>query len=323
MFATLLQKATSYITETPTPSPFATKPSKAALFRAHFRLPDSQSPLQEILCELTLPNSEHYSGKLYLSESFICFAPSPPSASASAPAPAVVGFTLPLCAIRRVERLHSRSYMFALAITTWHGSGASATSGKEDRLTLQFVGMRSSCEAFCDRLKRGLRGQMGEVKNLKILVESCYSEYLLGDGKRKSQDGRDKEREPPDAGLGMTFKYPGDAKKLRDRSKMRLWAEYLRGTSNGIDGLPRLTEHRERPTRYHDSAANFPQAHPRWTAQCTCPLSPDTRADSSSDYEEKCGRLHPDLSTYAYSILPCTPTRSPSLKAVIRCLSTR
>jgi hypothetical protein len=64
---------------------------------------------------------------------------------------------------------------------------------------------------------------MSEVKNLKILVESCYSEYLLG----KEKEGV--VRREPDAGLGMNFKYPGDARKLRDRSKMRLWAEYLRG----------------------------------------------------------------------------------------------
>lgn len=138
--------------------------------------------------------------------------------------------------------------MFALAITTWHGVVASASSSgnKEERVTLQFVGMRSSCEAFCDRLKRGLRSQMGEVKNLRTLVDSCYSEYLLGnsggyDGTKRStdgvgDDGRKKEKDPPDAGLGMIFKYPGDARKLRDRSKMRLWAEYLRGI------LPRALE---------------------------------------------------------------------------------
>lgn len=223
MFTSLLQKATSYISEAPSQSSTPTdRPNKTALFRTHFRLPDSQSPLQEIICELTLPSGDHYSGKLYLSEAFLCFSPSPPSSSSPAPATAGIGFSLPLCAIRRVERLHSRSYMFALAITTWHGTGADGITGKGERLTLQFVGMRSSCEAFCDRLKRALRTQMSEVKNLKILVESCYSEYLLG----KDKDGK---RIEPDTGLGMMFKYPGDARKLRDRSKMRLWAEYLRG----------------------------------------------------------------------------------------------
>lgn len=232
MFTSLLAKAASFITE-PSPSsptsPSFSRPTKTTLFRNHFRLPDSQNPLQEITCELTLPSSEHYAGKLYLSESFLCFSPNPPAPASTASATAGVGFTLPLCAIRRVERLHSRSYMFALAITTWHGvSTPSAT--REERITLQFVGMRNSCEAFCDRLKRGLRTQMGEVKNLRILVDSCYSEYLLGSPDiAKDDTTKRREREPPDAGLGMLFKYPGDARKLRDRSKMRLWAEYLRG----------------------------------------------------------------------------------------------
>lgn len=123
--------------------------------------------------------------------------------------------------------------MFALAITTWHGTGAAGIFGKEERLTLQFIGMRSSCEAFCDRLKRALRSQMSEAKNLKILVDSCYSEYLLASA-APSSDVRRKEREPPDAGLGMLFKYPGDARKLRDRSKMRLWAEYLRENGRNV-----------------------------------------------------------------------------------------
>jgi hypothetical protein len=43
------------------------------------------------------------------------------------------------------------------------------------------------------------------------------------------KDGKRRDNDPPDAGLGMLFKYPGDARKLRDRSKMRLWTEYLRG----------------------------------------------------------------------------------------------
>ena len=36
-------------------------------------------------------------------------------------------------------------------------------------------------------------------------------------------------REHPDTGLGLTFKYPGNARKLRDATKIRLWREYLRG----------------------------------------------------------------------------------------------
>ena len=130
--------------------------------------------------------------------------------------------------------------MFALAVTTWHN---------DLRLTLQFVGIRTSCERFCDALKRGLRSQMGEIKNLRVLVEGCYSEYLLGGplgsgvkGRVPTDsiaegDGAGSKKQPPDAGLGMMFKYPGDARKLRDRSKMRLWVEYLKGRSSYLQIL--------------------------------------------------------------------------------------
>ncbi|RPB09549.1 TBC-domain-containing protein [Morchella conica CCBAS932] len=252
MLTSLLAKASSLLSEPPTPPP-SSRPTKTVLFRTHFRLPDTQSPLQEITCELTLPSGEHYTGKLYLSESFLCFSPNPPTATSAAAATAGVGFTLPLCAVRRVERLHSRSYMFALAITTWHGvgAGAGAAGGKEERITLQFVGMRNACEAFCDRLKKGLRAQMAEVRNLRTLVESCYSEFLLGEGRGGGgeegglgEGGKRRERVVPDAGLGLLFKYPGDARKLRDKSKMRLWAEYLRENGRNVTLVRQPTFHK-------------------------------------------------------------------------------
>lgn len=72
---------------------------------------------------------------------------------------------------------------------------------------------------------------MKDIENLRMVVNNCYSEYLLSGAKSKNQDANNGEtRQPPDAGLGMIFRYPGDARKLRDRSKMRLWGEYFRGT---------------------------------------------------------------------------------------------
>ncbi|KAK6542635.1 hypothetical protein TWF694_006578 [Orbilia ellipsospora] len=207
------------------------------LFRSNFRLPDSENPLAVIPCELSLPTGEHYFGRLHLSESFLCFSSSAPSSSsgtsstASATAgPPSCGFSLPLVAIRRVERLHSRSYLFALAVTTWHN---------DQKLTLQFNSLRSTCEKFCEALKKNLRSQMSEMKNLRMLVGSCYSEWLVNSGKTK--DGL---KEEPDAGLGMVWRYPGDAKKLRDRSKMRLWAEYLRENGRNITLIRQPTFHK-------------------------------------------------------------------------------
>jgi TBC1 domain family member 8/9 len=239
------------------------KPSKSVLFRHQFRLPDTQNPLQEISAELSVPaphtshaagvaqgdgekreRGSHYSGKLHLSENYMCFSTQQTSFVQSASTgtsssftgqthgtgPGGNGFTLPLSAIRRVERLHSQSFMFALAITMWNGSSAPAENTTPQRITIQLSGSRQQCERFCDGLKKGLREGVGEVGKLKKVVSECYSEYLLGsDGRKPGSKDAPKARDIPDAGLGMVFKYPGDARKLRDRSKMRLWGEYLRG----------------------------------------------------------------------------------------------
>jgi hypothetical protein len=118
-------------------------PAKSTLFRHQFRLPDTQNPLQEITSELTIsppvayaPNATqgekerdrargyHYVGKLHLSEAYLCFSTQPTSFLQTASTgtsslftgqthgagPGGNGFTLPLCAIRRVERLHSQNY---------------------------------------------------------------------------------------------------------------------------------------------------------------------------------------------------------------------
>ncbi|RYP32768.1 hypothetical protein DL767_005016 [Monosporascus sp. MG133] len=253
-------------------------PSKASLFQNQFRLPSSQAPLYEIPAELTIPPSNvthgdkdrdrgwHYSGRLHLSEAYLCFTTVPSSfastastASSSAftgqthgAGPSGNGFTFPLCAIRRVERLNSQSFQvsatpFALAITTWNGITQEMAKDKEalkdkkdfreQRITIQLAGSRPACERFCDGLKRGLRSAVGSVGRLKKVVAECYSEYLLRPEDQKNAD-------PPDAGLGMVFRYPGDPKKLRDRAKMRLWAEYLRDNGRNATLIRQPTFHK-------------------------------------------------------------------------------
>lgn len=245
--------------------------SRAALFRLQFRLPDTQTPLDDITAELFLPSPQHrsrssvptasdkpnsyqrgnsYAGKLHLSENFLCFTTQPISFRAGAGSqgvngqthgagPAGNGFTLPLCAIRRVERLQTANTLVALAITTWNGcttsSGRTGNPSETQKFTLELAGSRPACERFCDALKKGLRDGVKEVEDLKAIVAECYSEYLLSGKNNSSEKGEAKmsgsAREPPDAGLGMMFRYPGDPRKLRDRTKMRLWGSYLRGRS--------------------------------------------------------------------------------------------
>lgn len=137
---------------------------------------------------------------------------------------------------------------FALAITTWNGINQGAGKDKdkeapkdgdarEQRITITLAGSRQACERFCDGLKKGLRAGVGNVSKLKKVVGECYSEYLL------RAEG-DKDKTPPDAGLGMVFRYPGDPKKLRDRAKMRLWAEYLRDNGRNMNLIRQPTFHK-------------------------------------------------------------------------------
>ena len=280
----LVQKAQSFIDPALSPlSPFEKRPSKAELFRHQFHLPEPETPLYEITTELTIPlpfrssaSSAHseksferqqgnvYAGKLHLSESYLCFSTQTTSFQAGASlqlssaftgqthgaGPAGNGFTLPLCAIRKVERLPTHNHLFALALTTWNGStiGSKVQGNWKDmqRFTLQFAGSRQACDRFCDGLKKGLRNGVKQVDSLRVVVNDCYSEFMLAAITPTTQDApgsKDNEktaeavspapsprsREPPDTGLGMVYKYPGDPRKLRDRSKMRLWAEYFRG----------------------------------------------------------------------------------------------
>ncbi|KAH6855006.1 rab-GTPase-TBC domain-containing protein [Chaetomium sp. MPI-CAGE-AT-0009] len=244
-------------------------PSKASLFQSQFRLPSSQHPLYEITAELTIPpanatqgdrdrdRGHQYAGKLHLSEAFLCFSTTPSSFLQSATTttssiftgqthgggPGGNGFTFPLCSIRRVERLHSQNFQFALSISTWNGISQDAAKEKdkkelrEQRVTLQLAGTRQACERFCDGLKKGLRSNVGMVAKLKKVTAECYSEYLLRPEDKKNAP-------PPDAGLGMLFKYPGDPKKLRDRAKMRLWAEYLRDNGRNTTLIRQPTFHK-------------------------------------------------------------------------------
>ena len=285
--SSLVQKAHSFIdpsTSSLTPTS-ERSPSKASLFRDQFRLPESESPLQEISAELVLPlpysatstplvsgdrsreSGTKYGGELHLSRHFLCFSTHRTSflqtASFSSSSgftgqthgtgPAGNGITLPLCGIRRVERLNSQHHVFSLALTTWEGmlgprEGKGSQASLPQKLVIHLLGSRQACERFCDGLKRGLRDGMKEVDVLRIVVAECYSEYLLDPVRLKGKNYAEKEglqvRDPPDAGLGMIFRYPGDARKLRDRSKMRLWGEYLRENGRNATLVRQPTFHK-------------------------------------------------------------------------------
>lgn len=125
---------------------------------------------------------------------------------------------------------------------------------------LQLNALRGQCETFSSVLRDRLRAQLPSMKKLKPFVGSCYSEFVLNPdldpsnkGKEavtdattqetpteektaeaaasvmEEQNGGESSVPPPyHAGLGARFKYPGDARKLREKSKMKLWRDYIR-----------------------------------------------------------------------------------------------
>lgn len=164
--------------------------------------------------------------------------------------PAGNGFTLPLCAIRRVERLHSQNALFSLAITTSNGyndpQSTKLTNVVPQKLTIQLAGSRPQCERFCDGLKKGLRACMRDAENLRKAVSLCYSEWhLANEDTPKTVVGEDESpKEPPDTGLGTVFRYPGDSRKQRDKAKMRLWKEYMKENGRNATLVRQPTFHK-------------------------------------------------------------------------------
>ncbi|KAK4156986.1 GTPase-activating protein GYP2 [Chaetomidium leptoderma] len=326
-------------------------PSKASLFQSQFRLPSSQHPLYEITAELTIPPANatqgdrdrdrgyQYAGKLHLSEAYLSFSTTPSSflQSASTTTSSIFtgqthgggpngnGFTFPLSSIRRVERLHSQNFQFALSISTWNGISQDAAKDKdrkelkEQRVTLQLAGSRQACERFCDGLKKGLRANVGNVTKLKKVMGECYSEYLLRPEDKKNAT-------PPDAGLGMLFKYPGDPKKLRDRAKMRLWAEYLRDNGRNTTLIRQPTFHKlirvglpnrlrgemwelsagsiylrlENPTLYADTLAKFAGRESLAIDEIEKDLNRSLPEYPGFQSEEGIGRLRRVLTAYSW-----------------------
>ncbi|EST10163.1 GRAM domain protein [Kalmanozyma brasiliensis GHG001] len=226
-------------------------PTRSQLFSHAFSLPTGEAPIVDAeitSCVLSLSaatkdglqEDQVYAGRLTLTQSFLCFASQGDRGRSCR-------MNLPLWCVRRVERLNTKGTVFALSIVVWHGM----------KIILQLNALRPSCEHFCAVLRDQLRAQLGNMKLLKPFLTGCYSEFLISDdlsdpkGKRavtdasltpasESEDPSNTgsaateveapaDKEPPkyQAGLGATFGFPGDARKLREKSKLKLWRDYF------------------------------------------------------------------------------------------------
>ncbi|ORZ40357.1 rab-GTPase-TBC domain-domain-containing protein [Catenaria anguillulae PL171] len=172
---------------------------KAARRNAHFttlfNLPSTEHVLTECEVIFNMTGLPESFGKLYLSETFLCFATEKMD----------VCFALPLFAIKRVERVNVKTEV-QLAMETWHAT----------KLHLSLFLDKQALARFCTVLRDNLKAQSANVKNLPAFLGTCTTEALLA-GKKYADPH----------GLGVTFGYPL-ATKAKEKHKLKAWLTYCR-----------------------------------------------------------------------------------------------
>ncbi|KAJ8094980.1 hypothetical protein PM082_010197 [Marasmius tenuissimus] len=207
---------------TPTPEPPPTSPSTST---SKAPTNDDEIEKMDINAVLSLGiqgEEDSYAGKLYLMAPYLAFSSLDKKS---------VRFTIPLSTIRRVERLNARAGIYALSLLMWHGG----------KIIVQLTSLRPTADLFCSLLRDALKVELqrGMMKQVKGFVKTCYSETLVsstgveklvvdGDGEEKETSGEEEETTTYHNGLGIKFKFPGDPKKLREASKLKLWTTYLK-----------------------------------------------------------------------------------------------
>ncbi|KAJ7483335.1 rab-GTPase-TBC domain-containing protein [Mycena latifolia] len=221
------------------------EPTKEQLTQIFFSLPSvgsldgtEKTPSQEVekmdinaVLSLGVQGEEDaYAGKLYIMAPYLAFASLDRKS---------VRFTIPLSTIRRVERLNARAGIYALSLSTWHGA----------KIIVQLTSLRPTADLFCSLLRDALKIELqrGQMRAVKGFVKTCYSEALVSttshvaDNEREDGSLISEEKDDPvprestyHGGLGLKFKFPGDPKKLREASKIKLWAQYLRAHGRNL-----------------------------------------------------------------------------------------
>ncbi|KAI8069912.1 rab-GTPase-TBC domain-containing protein [Gongronella butleri] len=163
------------------------------------------------------PVPTRYRGKLYLSEAYLTFASTTRNVHYQT--------VLPLYTVRRVERLTDRTHPYGIKVLNWH----------QATITLDLLVTKPQYEAFSALLTDHLRKQIKHMKMMKRFLATCASEALVNDKDAEAMD------QLP-GGLGLQFGFPGDARKLKDKSKMKLWKRFFHdhGRNLTISQTPRF-----------------------------------------------------------------------------------
>ncbi|EKM82068.1 hypothetical protein AGABI1DRAFT_70677 [Agaricus bisporus var. burnettii JB137-S8] len=202
------------------------EPTKDQLTQIFFAVPSKDAPdvdKMEINAVLSLGDQgveDSYAGKLYIMAPYLTFTSLDYKS---------VRFTIPLSTIRRVERLNARAGIYALSLLTWHGM----------KIIVQLTSLRPTADLFCGLLRDALKIELqkGQMKAVKGFTKTCFSESLIVDP--LVVDGEDgdiakDDQVPYHGGLGLKFKFPGDPKKLREASKLKLWTAYLKAHGRSL-----------------------------------------------------------------------------------------
>ncbi|KAJ3100930.1 hypothetical protein HDU97_001814 [Phlyctochytrium planicorne] len=140
----------------------------------NFNLSSDEQLLEEVssVCTILISGVQtNFHGKLYLSNTFICF---------SSTARYQCQLILPYFAVKRVERINSQNS--TIAITVWH----------QLKLLFQIIGEKKVTDQFSAVLKDRLQAHVPNMKFLKSFLTSCASEDLVND--REISKGGTKEK---------------------------------------------------------------------------------------------------------------------------------
>lgn len=199
-------------------------------FRLQYKLPEEEHILDDTNTDISFltpfsnnqknqkktdangnPITYVFSGKLFLTSHYLVFRDAFDQTSCV--------MILNISTIKRVERSPSTSYAFALLVTLYSGT----------QVLIQFIGLRSRSEQFCEKLKKMLKHNIPNAKRLPHFIESCYSNFLIEKNIIKSKDVV-----APKAGLGQHFKYPGNPDIMKEKAKLRLWFEYFKENGDNL-----------------------------------------------------------------------------------------